>query len=41
VVDGPVDDVVHDAHGRQRQKRVEDERQRVHVDLGKGDRISL
>ena len=33
VVNGPVDDVVHDAHGRQRQERVEDEGQRVDVDL--------
>jgi hypothetical protein len=33
VVDGPVDDVVHDAHGREGQEGVEDEGQGVDVDL--------
>ena len=33
VVDRPIDDVVHDAHHGQRKEGVEDERQRVDVDL--------
>jgi hypothetical protein len=35
VVNGSIDNVVHDTHGRQRKQRVEDECQRIDINLKK------